>query len=121
LDRVLAAEELDEPAERPDRVDLDQAWRDRRTRFRTGGDQVAVLVRVDPARRDDLVGTALAVLTEETGEDGWLRLDVTFQDARHAAWALWQLGTNAEALAPQWLRTTLYERATAIAARYEDS
>ncbi|MBB4907908.1 helix-turn-helix transcriptional regulator [Actinophytocola algeriensis] len=121
LARVLAAEELAEPAQRPDRVDLDRAWQERSTRFRTGGDQVAVLVRVDPARRADLVGTALAVRTEETDADGWLRLEVTFQDARHAEWALWQLTTNAEALAPQWLRTSLHNRAATMATRYDVS
>ncbi|PUB27578.1 putative DNA-binding transcriptional regulator YafY [Promicromonospora sp. AC04] len=120
LSRILAAEELAEPAERPDRVDLDQVWQERSTRFRTGGDQVTVLVRVDPARREELVGTALAVLAEEAEEDGSLRLEVTFQDSRHAEWALWQLSTDAEALAPQSLRTSLRNRAAAIAARYED-
>ncbi|MGQ0842123.1 helix-turn-helix transcriptional regulator [Actinokineospora sp.] len=121
LSRVLAAKELPEPAQRPDRVDLDRAWQDRGTRFRTGGDQVTVLVRVDPARREDLVGTALAVRAEEADSDGWLRLEVTFQDSRHAEWALWQLATNAEALAPRWLRTSLRNRATAIATCYEAS
>jgi predicted DNA-binding transcriptional regulator YafY len=119
LSRVLAAEALPEPARRPDRVDLDRAWQERGTRFRTGGDQVAVLVRLAPARREELLGTALAVLTEEPGADGRLLLEVTFQDARHARWALWQLGTDAEALAPQWLRTFLHDRATDLAARYE--
>ncbi|KAB2592447.1 helix-turn-helix transcriptional regulator [Streptomyces arboris] len=127
LSRILAAEELAEPAERPDRVDLDRAWQERGTRFRTGGDQVTVLVRVDPARREELVGTALAVLAEEaeetqegeeSGADGWLRLEVTFQDARHAEWVLWKLAADAEALSPQWLRTALRERASALAARY---
>ncbi|WP_433471707.1 helix-turn-helix transcriptional regulator [Spirillospora sp. CA-142024] len=118
LSRVLAAEELAEPAQRPDRVDLDRAWQERSTRFRTGGDQVTVLVRVDPARREVLVGTALAVLAEETDADGRLRLEVTFQDPRHAEWALWQLATSAEALAPQWLRAALRDRAAAIAAFY---
>ncbi|KAK1180585.1 WYL domain-containing protein [Streptomyces sp. NBS 14/10] len=118
LSRILAAEELDEPAQRPDRVDLDRAWQERSTRFRTGGDQVAVLVRVNPERRADLVGTALAVLAEETDAHGWLRLEVTFQDSRHAEWAIWQLTTDAEALAPQWLRTSLRNRAAAIAACY---
>ncbi|MFE5847063.1 helix-turn-helix transcriptional regulator [Streptomyces niveus] len=121
LSRVLAAEALPEPAQRPDRVDLDRAWRDRGTRFRTGGDQVAVLVRVDPARREDLVTTALAVHTEEAEAGGRLRLEVTFQDARHAEWALWQLATDAEALAPQWLRTALRDRAATIATRYGTS
>lgn len=118
LSRVLAAEELDEPARRADRVDLGRAWLERGTRFRAGGDQVAVLVRLDPARREELLATAVAVLSEEVEEDDRLRLEVTFQDARHAHWALWQLAATAEALAPQWLRTALHDRATAIAARY---
>jgi predicted DNA-binding transcriptional regulator YafY len=118
LSRVLAAEELDEPAQRPDRIDLDHAWQERSTRFRASGDQVTVLVRVHPKRREELAGTALAVRAEETDADGWLRMDVTFQDQRHAEWALWQLATNAEALAPQWLRTALRDRAAAIADRY---
>ncbi|GAA2141483.1 helix-turn-helix transcriptional regulator [Actinomadura napierensis] len=119
LSRILAAEELDEPAERPDRIDLDRAWQERSTRFRAGGDQVTVLVRLNPARQEELLDTALAVRAEEAGSDGRLRLSVTFQDSRHAEWALWQLGTDAEALTPQWLRTSLRDRAAAIAARYE--
>jgi predicted DNA-binding transcriptional regulator YafY len=118
LSRIQAAEELAEPAQRPDRVDLDRAWQERSTRFRTGGDQVTVLVRVDPARREDLADTALTISAEETDADGWLRLEVTFQDPRHAEWALWQLATNAEALAPHWLRDSLHNRAAAIATRY---
>ncbi|MFI7034028.1 helix-turn-helix transcriptional regulator [Microbispora rosea] len=121
LSRIRAAEELAEPAQRPDRVDLDRAWQERSTRFRTGGDQVTVLVRVDPARREDVVSTALAVLAEESDPDGRLRLEVTFQDPRHAEWALWQLTTEAEALAPRWLRDSLRDRAAAIAARYAAS
>ncbi|MFF0097040.1 helix-turn-helix transcriptional regulator [Streptomyces canus] len=121
LSRIVAAEELPEPAQRPERVDLDRAWQERSTRFRTGGDQVTVVVRVNPARREDLVGTTLAVLAEEADADGWLRLEVAFQDSRHAEWALWQISTDAEALTPQWLRTSLRNRAAAIATRYGDS
>jgi predicted DNA-binding transcriptional regulator YafY len=121
LSRILAAKELADPAQRPDRVDLEQAWQERSTRFRAGGDQVTVLVRVNPARREDLVGTALAVLAEEADADGWLRLKVTFQDSRHAEWALWQLATNAEALAPRWLRTALHDRATAVVSCYSSA
>ena len=120
LSRVLAAEKLAEPAQRPDRVDLDRAWQERSVQFRTGGEQVTVRARVDPARRADLVDTALAVTSEEADPHGWLRLEVTFQDARHATWALWQLATSVEAMAPPWLRTALRDRAAGIAALYED-
>ncbi|QDQ15023.1 helix-turn-helix transcriptional regulator [Streptomyces spectabilis] len=118
LSRVLAAEELPEAAERPHRVDLDRIWRERSARFLSDGDHIAVRVRVDPARREELLDTALAVRAEEPDADGWLRLEVTFQDARHAEWALWQLDTDAEALAPQSLRTALHRRATTVATRY---
>lgn len=118
LSRVLAAEELDEPAQRPDRIDLRRAWQERSTRFRTGGDQIVALVRIRPERREELARTALAIHTEESGPDGWIRLEAAFQDSRHAEWALWQLATNAEVLAPQALRATLHKRAAAIAASY---
>ena len=120
LSRVLAAEELAESAQRPDRIDLERTWRERSTRFRTGGDQVTVLVRLDPARWEDLVGTALAVRTEEAEVDGRLQLEATFQDARHAEWALWQLSTDAEVLTPRWLRTSLRDRAAAIVGCYAE-
>ncbi|MFI1251132.1 helix-turn-helix transcriptional regulator [Streptomyces anulatus] len=118
LSRVLAAEELPEPAQRPNRVDLDRIWRDRSARFLSGGDHVTALVRVDPVRREELLGTVLAVRAEDPDTDGWPRLEVTFQDARHAEWALWRLGTDAEALAPQSLRSALRERAATLVARY---
>lgn len=121
LSRVLAAEELPEAAQRPDRVDLDRVWRERSAQFLSDGDHITVLVRMDPVRREELLDTTLAVRAEEPDADGWLRLEVTFQDLRHAEWALWQLGTDAEALAPQTLRTSLRNRAAAIAARYEEA
>ncbi|MFE9479022.1 helix-turn-helix transcriptional regulator [Streptomyces spororaveus] len=119
LSRVLAAEELPEAAQRPDRVDLDRIWRERSARF-LGGDHITVLVRVDPARREELLDTAVSVRAEEPEPDGRLRLELTFQDARHAEWALWQLGTDAEALTPHALRISLRDRAAALAARYEN-
>ncbi|WP_328714676.1 helix-turn-helix transcriptional regulator [Nocardia salmonicida] len=121
LSRIVAAEELDEPAQRPDRVDLDQAWQQRSEQFRAGGDLVTVQVRVNPTRREELVGTALAVHSEEADHDGVLRLEVTFQDSRHAEWAMWQLATDAEVLTPPWLRTSLRKRAAALVTCYETS
>ncbi|XMA39301.1 WYL domain-containing protein [Streptomyces albogriseolus] len=119
LSRILAAEELPEPAQRPRTVDLNHAWRQRNQRFRTGGDTTHVHLRVDPAHRDHLVTTALALHHEETDPDGRHRLTLTFQDPRHAQWALWQHAPHAEILDPQWLRTTLRDRARAVAARYD--
>ncbi|MET9394108.1 WYL domain-containing protein [Streptomyces sp. NPDC006624] len=120
LSRILAAEALPEAAQRPDRVDLDRAWRERCARF-LSGDHIAVLVRVNPERREDLLSSTVAVRTAGTDADGWLRLEATFQDLRHAEWALWQLGPDAEALTPASLRTALHHRASALATRYRNS
>ncbi|MFF5982675.1 helix-turn-helix transcriptional regulator [Streptomyces olindensis] len=117
LSRVSAAEELPEPAQRPVQVDLDRIWRERCARFLSSG-HIAVLVRLAPERREDLLSTAVAVRAAEPEADGRLRLEATFQDLRHAEWALWQLGTDAEALSPESLRTILRDRAAAMATRY---
>jgi predicted DNA-binding transcriptional regulator YafY len=117
LSRFLAAEALPEPAQRPDKVDLDRIWQERSAGFLADG-HLSVQVRVDSAHREALLDTAVAVRAEEPEADGRLRLEVTYQDAEHAEWALWQLGTHAEALAPQSLREALRARAAALAARY---
>jgi predicted DNA-binding transcriptional regulator YafY len=119
LSRVLAAEELPEPAQRSNRVDLDQIWRERSAQLLAHvGEQVTVLVRVTQARREALVRTALAVRAEEPDADGRLRLEVTFSDPGHAESVLWQLATSAEALAPRWMRDALRDRAAAVAIAY---
>lgn len=118
LSRVLDADVLPEPAVRPPTVDLDELWAERSRRFRTGGDQLHVRLRLDPGRREELAGTALAVVDEQVDGDGWLQLQAWFQDARHAEWALWQLGPDAEALTPATLRDALRDRAAALATRY---
>ncbi|MCR6483456.1 WYL domain-containing protein [Amycolatopsis sp. OK19-0408] len=112
LSRVLAAEAQAEPARRPKEVDLEQLWRERCARFLADG-HLTALVRVHPRRREQLVRTAVAVRAAENDE-----LEVTFQDLWHAEWALWQLGKDAEALAPASLRAALRDRAAAIAAHY---
>lgn len=121
LSRVLAAEELDEPAQRPDRVDLDRIWRKRCAQFLSGGDELTALVRVSPARRWDLATMVVAARTEESEDsdaNGWARVEVTFENSQHAEWALWQFASDAEVLSPLWLRTALRERAAELATRY---
>lgn len=117
MSRMQAAVEVPEPAERPAQVDLAQLWKERCEQFLAEG-HIAVDVRVSPARRDALLDMAEAVRVEEPESDGWLRLEVTFQDLWHAEWALWQLGNGAEALAPPELRHLLRERAERLAERY---
>ncbi|OYO02860.1 helix-turn-helix transcriptional regulator [Enemella evansiae] len=113
LARIDDARALDEPARRPERVDLERAWAERSERFRTGGEQLVVRLRLDPGCRDQLAATASSVT-----ECGEAELAASFSDFRHAEWALWQLGAAAEILAPTEIRARLGERAAALAARY---
>ena len=118
LSRILAAEELAATAQRPTSVNLAKLWEERSARFRAGESQLVVLTRLNPARREELAGTALAILQETADSDGWLRLELTFQDLRHAEWAFWQLGTSAEVLSPPELRSALHRQAVAVAEHY---
>ncbi|BDH56130.1 YafY family protein [Tsukamurella sp. PLM1] len=117
LSRMLVAEVLADVAQRPAQVDLDRIWAERSAQF-LAENHLAVAVRVEAARRDELLNHARAVRAEVTEPDGRVRLDVSFEDLRHAVWALWQLDTAAEALAPEELRAALRARAEVLADRY---
>ncbi len=74
LSRISAAEVLPEPAQRSDRIDPGRVWQERSTRFRTGGDRIDVLVRVNPERREELLSTARPSATRSparTDGYGW--------------------------------------------------
>jgi len=118
LSRVREARERAEQAVRPPDVDLDEAWRARRTAFLASLPTLPVEVRVRASRRADLLRTAGEVLAEELATDGRLRLTVAFGDAVHAERVLWSMADDVEVLAPAELRAALAARAEAVAARY---
>lgn len=119
VSRMVTAEALPEAADRPATIDLERSWAERSARF-LSENHLPVVVRVAPWRQEQLLDMARAVRAEVPQADGWVRLDVTFEDLRHAVWAIWQLDTGAEVLAPEELRSALHGRAMALAARYED-
>lgn len=117
LSRMLSAEALPEPAQRPAQVDLDRIWAERTAQF-LSEKHIPVVVRIKTSRREELLENASAVRAEEPEPDNWIRLDVTFEDLRHAVWAVWRLDTDAEVLAPESVRDAMYVRAEALTARY---
>ena len=118
LSRVEAVEELDEPARRGSEVDLEQAWRRRRTAFAAALPSTSATVRVRVTRRAELVTAALGVVDEQSDGPDLLRIEVAFGDPRHAERVLWMLGDDVEVLAPAPLRATVAARAAAVAALY---
>ena len=120
LSRMLSAEVLADPAQRPRQTDLERIWAERGAAFLSES-RLAVTVRVRGDRRDELLDHARGVRSAEEENDGWVRLEVDFEDLRHAVWAVWQLDTGAEALAPESLRSALRGRAVAVAERYAEA
>lgn len=117
LSRMLSAEALPESAKRPAQVDLDRIWAERSAQF-LSENHLPVVVRVTSPRREELLDAARAVRAEELESNDWVRLDVTFEDLRHAVWAVWRLGTDAEVLTPDSLREALCVRAEELLTRY---
>lgn len=115
--RILEAEQLDEPADRPAQIDLEQLWSQRSARFLSDS-RLPVTVHVRRSRKDELLDAARAVLSENEMKDDWLRVEVEFEDLRHAVWAVWQLDADAVVEAPATLRSAVSERAELVAARY---
>ena len=118
VSRMLSAEQLPQIADRLARVDLDRVWAERSAQF-LSENHIPVIVRVRTSRREELLNTARAIRVEEPEPDGWLRLDVAFEDLRHAVWAVWQLDIDAQVISPETLREALTERARQVAALYQ--
>ena len=118
LSRMASAHALPDLAQRPAHVDLERLWAERSAQF-LSEDHIRVLVRVRSSRRDELLSAARAVRAEELQPGGWVRLDATFEDLRHAIWAVWQLDTDAEVLAPDSARGAMYTRASTLTSRYQ--
>jgi predicted DNA-binding transcriptional regulator YafY len=117
VSRIERAEELDEPAQRPSGVDLEELWQRRRTEFRRTLPHVVARIRVREERRAELARTALTVESAGT-DDGWTVLTAAFGDLRHAIRVVWSLAPDAEALDPPELATALRERADAVVAAH---
>ncbi|MBW0103247.1 YafY family protein [Pseudonocardia sp. KRD291] len=114
VSRIASAEELDEPALRPEGVDLEKLWLRRREEFRERLPGMPVRLRVAAARRDELARASVVVVAEHPVADGTLEVDALVGDLHHAERALWTLTPDAEALHPPELRQALRARAEAV-------
>ncbi len=117
LSRMFSAEALAEPAQRSAQVDLDRIWADRTAQF-LSENHIPVVIRIRRSRREELLENARAVRTEEPEQEDWVRIEVTFDDLRHAVWTVWQLDTDADVLSPVSVRDAIFARAEALANRY---
>ncbi len=115
VSRISGAEELDEPAQRPDGVDLEQLWLRRRAEFRSRAPGIRVRVRLPEALRDELARSAVDVVDVDVPGEA----DAVFGDLKHAARILWPLLPDVVVLDPPELRALLRDRAAAVRAGHE--
>ncbi|WP_085910469.1 MULTISPECIES: helix-turn-helix transcriptional regulator [Pseudonocardia] len=113
VSRIEAAEPLDEPAHRPDGVDLEELWLRRRADFRSRHPGVRVRLRLPVARRERLEPMTVE---SECASGDVLEVTAAFGDLRHAAASIWSLVPEIEVLEPAELRAALHARAVAAAA-----
>ena len=124
VSRVEAAEVLEEAADRPAGLDLDQLWQQLRRRVEERGPGVGVELRVRRERSDMLLRMARSQLTAppdgnpEADARGWLRHRLRFVAEGAAQGLLLGFGTDVEVLAPASLRASMGATAAEIAALY---
>ncbi|MFX0539718.1 helix-turn-helix transcriptional regulator [Ornithinimicrobium sp. Y1847] len=118
VSRIVHAEVLAERARRPESVDLAEVWAQRCASF-LSSDHLHTIVRVRDSRRQEVLDAARGVSGATPGPQGWVDLEITFDDVRHAVWAVWQLGADAEVLSPDEVRIQIHDRATRLVERYQ--
>lgn len=125
LSRVDSASLLDEPADRPAGLDLEQLWERLRGRFEERGDGIPVRLRV---RQDEAARLLRLVARQLTtpGPDprpapdpaGWVTLELRFVALGAARAVLAGFGGDVEVHSPPELREELVSLARALLARY---
>lgn len=124
VSRIQRADVLPHHFDRPEDFNLAAAWSDRKADFAAAIPKYPVEVRVSPTGRRLLVllqeGAPPLPLPHDVpvDDDGWARLDLTFERPESAARLLLQLGGDIEVVAPPELRGIMTEAASALSETY---
>lgn len=112
VSRITDLTVLDEPARRPDTVDLPALWRRQRNSFRAGFEPVTVTIAVEADDVDRWSAAAARLVGQRPRPDGRVDLDLRFGDRTQAERMLW-LG-HAHVVSPPELRDALRAAARAM-------
>jgi predicted DNA-binding transcriptional regulator YafY len=125
LSRVDSVELLDEPADRPERLDLEHMWRRLRERLEERGAGLPVLLRVRTTAAHRFVRLSarqLAIAAPDplppAGTDGWMELDLTYVALGAARAVIAGFADAVEVLEPPELVAALVDLAERILALY---
>ena len=119
--RVRAAAVTDQPCERPADFDLAAHWEQSSIEFRANLPRYPATLRADPVVLPMLHAPGRYARVEHVDEpdaDGWLRVDMLFEEEYTACEYVLSFGPRIEVLEPQFLRDLVRHAATGIVALY---
>jgi predicted DNA-binding transcriptional regulator YafY len=123
VSEIVAASILNEPSQRPADFDLAAYWKDWCASQEASRSAYSVMVRVAPGFIPWLpvyFGERLSLESSVRDVDGWLRLELSFENLHAARDRLLDCGGGVEVLAPLALRKSMLDYARQIVRRYEN-
>jgi predicted DNA-binding transcriptional regulator YafY len=106
VSRIENARLLDEPFERPPNFDLAAHWKTATEELRKGWHRYEAVLRLAPEAAESFQKwKSAARASQEPDAEGWVILNVPFDDESQAAFVALGLGPNVDVVAPESLRT----------------
>ena len=119
--RMRAAAVTDQSCERPVDFDLAAHWEQSSIKFRANLPRYPATLRADPAALPMLHTPGRYARVDQVGAadaDGWLRVDMLFEEEHNACEYVLSFGPRIEVLEPQSLRELVRQAAERIVALY---
>ncbi|WP_163505700.1 helix-turn-helix transcriptional regulator [Fodinicola acaciae] len=125
VSRVLDATVLDETADRPADLDLEDLWQQLRSRFESRGEGLDARLLVRAESRDRILGIARGQMVDEprcepADADGWCAVSARFRGILPARGVLLGMGAEVVVVSPPELRKEMLTAAEAVLAAYRD-
>lgn len=124
VSRIQNALLLDTPCERPPSFDLESHWRSATEDFLKNSPRFLATLHLHPDAAREIKTWRMTVQTAQNRHDpphdGWMMLDVHFEDEQQAAFVVLAFGAKVEVVAPQSLRTRIRHELLATVRQYEN-
>jgi predicted DNA-binding transcriptional regulator YafY len=121
VSRMQGAELTDEPSARPPDFDLAAYWEQSSAQFRAHLPRYPAVLRVDPAILPRMRSEGRYARIEHEGPpdaDGWVRLEMLFEEQHSAREYVLSYGTQMEVIEPPALRELVVRAAEGVVAMY---
>jgi predicted DNA-binding transcriptional regulator YafY len=125
VSRIQNALLLDIPCARPANFDLESHWRSATEDFLRNAPRFEAILYLHPDAAREIKTWRMAVQSAQNQHDpsreGWLTLQVHFEDERQAIFVVLAFGAKVEVLAPDSLRCRVRDELMAASSRYENT